>query len=331
MARGWRGAAALLAAGVAAAGLPGCATEEAERAPALFPVTVSSCGADVTVTAAPRRVVVHGVALLEVMAALGLADRVVATTGVGANRLPAAEFDAIPVLSDGEPTLEQLAEVRADFLLGGWLGGLNLRTGITPAELSKHRVGSYAISESCRRVQDNLGPATTEEWFGDVRAIGALFGVPDRAEALVAQWQGQLAATAACLPPEAARGKTVLTLTGAGMVAGVAGGLTLATDLNQRAGGRNALADVPRSWTTVPWDRVAAADPDLLVVVDTGTGPTPDELVGQLRSNPAVSGLPAVAGNRILVLPATAAGPGTRVAEGVARTAGALHPGSCPA
>lgn len=311
----------------------GAPNETAPQAPPLFPATVASCDDQLTVHNAPQRAVVVGQNLVELMFALGLQDRMVGYAGVGPSSLRPPEhlaaYESVPSLTDGTPTLQQIVDVDADIVLAEWLTGFNLQRGPTPELLAEVGVDSYALSESCRRVADNLGPATVEQWFGDVRAIGAIFGVPDRAEQLVEQWQATLAEVASCVP--ATRDRSVFVFAGGDTVAHTAPGLTIATDVAERAGGRNTLADVPRLWGSVPWRDVAAANPDLVVVVDNGTGPTPQQLIDTLKANSEVKGLPAVAEDKFLVLPQTAVHPGPRTAAGVAQLAAALHPDSCPA
>ncbi|QFG26231.1 ABC transporter substrate-binding protein [Actinomadura sp. WMMB 499] len=67
------------------------------------------------------------------------------------------------------------------------------------------------------------------------------------------------------------------------------------------AGGRNALADLKTSWTSVSWERLVSARPDFIAFSDY-PGQTIEQKIEVLRTNPATKDLPAVEEGRFLSL-----------------------------
>ena len=67
------------------------------------------------------------------------------------------------------------------------------------------------------------------------------------------------------------------------------------------AGGRNIVADVEKSWTTVGWEIVIERAPEVVVIVNYGDV-TAQEKIQFMRDNPAFANIPAVKNNRFVVL-----------------------------
>ena len=100
-------------------------------------MTVKSCDRDLVITAPPEAAVANDVNLVEMMLALGLADRMVGYTGVsGWKTLDdslRAGIGALPELSAKYPSKEVLVGSGADFYFAGWKlrheGGRRSHTG----------------------------------------------------------------------------------------------------------------------------------------------------------------------------------------------------------
>lgn len=333
-----RCAAAILAAAVLV--LTGCGTEPADVAATVgggtgtFPVTVESCGDPVTFDAAPARAVVNDDNMIEIMFALGLTDRMAAYSGAGPrNRLPEFADDYAAVTSLGEDyfALEPLLGARPDFVFAGWNYGFSESTGLTPRRLADLGVPSYVLNESCRRIDPSLPPSSVAELQDDVRNIAAIFGVPERADALIEDWDARVATVAASLPPQAERDQTVFTYLSGDDAPGTAPGLTIVPELNRLAGGTNVFTDLPQMWGKVSWEAVVERDPDVIVVVDYGdsaVGGTGEAKVEFLRALPVLAEVSAVREDRFLILPQEAVNPGIRYAEGIERLAAVLYPGA---
>ncbi|MBB3036149.1 ABC transporter substrate-binding protein [Hoyosella altamirensis] len=308
-------------------------TEETEP-PTAFPATVESCGEAVTVRAAPQNVVVNDPAVFELLLELGLQDHLAGYAGAGDQRnIPeqyAEHYANIPALNSEDFTLEDILEADADLVIGGWMQGFSQQTGLTPDALRDAGIPSYALSETCRRVIDNLPPASVDEYFDDVRNIGALFGVSDRADQLISEWQRKILDVQACVsdsprPPA----RTVTISGGDDEIAETAPGLTFASFLDRLAGGENIFSDVPRLWGAMSWSAVAERDPEVIVVVDNATGPSPEETLSLIRSRPELNDVEAIVSDRVLVLRRSEVYAGPLLGDGVAARASVMHPDTC--
>lgn len=294
-----------------------------------YPVTIQSCGEDVTFDDAPERAVVNDDNMIELMFALGLTDHMAGYAGAGPRlRLAAFEYDydAVESLGDDYFTLEPTLGLDPDFVFAGWNYGYSA-DGITPDGLAELGIQSYVLNESCRRINDALQPATIEEWFGDVRNIGAIFGVPDRAEALIAHWNERLDRVSDRLPDT----EPVPAFSYGFGTDGPGGGLglTIVPELYRRAGARNVFEDLHEMWGSVSWEAFVEAAPEIIVITDYGSageGQTGEQKIAFLESTDGVSEVPAIANDRYLVLPQEAVNPGIRIVDGIEALAAELYP-----
>ncbi|MCL2463809.1 MAG: ABC transporter substrate-binding protein, partial [Micrococcales bacterium] len=79
----------------------------------------------------------------------------------------------------------------------------------------------------------------------------------------------------------------------------------------------NVFADVHDTWSSIGWERVIAANPDVLVLVDASWN-TYDSKVAYLESNPATAQLTAVKEHRFVRLPFASTEAGVRNVEAAA-------------
>lgn len=294
---------------------------------AAHPVTVQSCGRSVTVERPPQRAVSYGSNLTEMMLALDLTDRMAGFIGQGA-RLRSTAGDLFPKIASLReiqsryPTREIFLEERVDFYFAGWSYGMRAGGETTPDTLGPLGVPVYELTESCIRIGRREKP-TLDFLYRDLLNLGRIFGVEDRAEALVAGYRARIAAVAervasAVTPPR------VFLLDAVGRVAGTAGGYAMPTALIEAAGGRNIADDLVGNWTRIGWESVIDRDPDAIVVLDFG-GSDPSQKLAYLRSHPGLRDLRALRENRILVLGYDDLTPGPRNVSAVEKIAEFLH------
>ena len=77
------------------------------------------------------------------------------------------------------------------------------------------------------------------------------------------------------------------------------------------------------TWTSLGWEAVIDADPDVIVLVDASWN-TADSKIAQLEANPATAELDAVKSSRYLVVPFPAAEAGVRSVPATADLASQL-------
>ena len=295
-------------------------------APALgFPVTVQSCDREITFEAAPERAASNDVNLTEMMLVLGLTDRMVGYTGIsGWNKLDEtirAGVAELPELSPRYPSREVLVGADLDFWFAGWNYGMSVGGEVTPDTLAPFGIAVYELTESCIHIMDRDRVAV-EDMFTDIRNLAAIFGVPERAETLIAGWQAELAAITATVP--AGEPLRVFVYDSGEDTPFTAGRYAMPTAMIEAAGGVNIMDDVASSWTRVAWEPVVERNPEVIVIVDYGDV-TAEQKIEFLRSNPAFAGIDAVMNNRFVILDYVEATPGPRNIEAIGSLARAFH------
>jgi len=282
-------------------------------APALaFPVTVQSCARQVTFDAPPTRAIANDVNLIEMMLALGLADRMVGYTGVSGWKTLDAELREgvaeLPELSAQYPTREVLLGAEADFFFAGWNYGMKVGGEVTPETLEPLGILTYELTESCI----HIGPkakSSMQDMYEDLLNLGRIFGVEDRAQALVAGYEARLAEVTAGVDRSAPLRVFVYDSGEEGPF--TAGAYAMPTAMIEAAGGVNIMDDLEKSWATVAWEPVVDRNPEVIIIVNYGEV-TADQKIAFLESNPAFANIDAVKNDRYVVLEYVEATPGPR-------------------
>ncbi|MFY1668504.1 ABC transporter substrate-binding protein [Plantactinospora sp. WMMB334] len=335
MGRPWRGVvpvAAWLAVCLLAAG---CGSSEpdpqgvAGSTAAGFPVTVTNCGRTLTFESPPRRVVTGYQPVLETMLALGLADRIVGRVNFSENGpdgfLPGQKplYERIPEISDSIafPNREVLLAQDADFVISeGWYNFNASRGEATIDELTGAGTPVFLTGGWC----DDAGQRRFQiaDTLRDVRDLGRIFGVPERAEEVVAEMEAILAEVRTAV---AGRPKVPVLVTdgGAGPVRAY-GGAGLTQQLVEAAGGVNVLADASDDLFDASVEQVAATRPAAMIVTDYLPGPTAAEKFATVSA--LVPESAAARSKRYLALPAAGQHPGYRNILTLRQIARFLHP-----
>lgn len=305
--------AGLVLAGCAAqapAAAPSSTSSPAPDAATYSPVTLDNCGFEVTFEAPPRRVVAIKSSTTEMLLALGLAD-VLVGTAFADGPVPeqwAADVADVPVLSEKVPGQEALLATEPDLIYAGWESNLSADgVGERPA-LADLGIASYVSPAACKEPGYQPDPLTFDDVMDEIREVGDVFGVPGAADDLVAEQEATLAAI------ERADGQRVVWWSSGNDTPYVGAGIGAPQMLMDAAGLTNAFADVHDTWTSVGWEQVVAADPDVIVLVDSTWNPA-QKKKDFLASNPATSQLTAVREQRYVVVPFAATEAGVRNAQ----------------
>ena len=300
-------AAALLLAGCAA-GTAADPTADAttDAAASGYPLTVDNCGTEVTFDAAPERVVTIKSSTAELLLALGLEDRIVGTAfsdGPVPDEYSGAA-SGLEVLSDKVPSQEVTLAAEPDLVFAGWESNLPAEGAGDRAALEQLGVATYVAPAACKEEGYMPDPLTFDGVFADFEEAGAIFGVPDAAADLVAD---QRAALDAIEPND--EGLTALWYSSGYDQPFVGAGIGAPQMIMEAAGLENVVADVHDSWTSLSWEAVVDADPDVIVLVDAPWN-TADSKIAKLEANAATAALPAVQQGRYVIVdfPSTEAG-----------------------
>lgn len=308
----------LAAAGLALGGCgqgEGPAPSSASGGDGHYPVTVSSCGEDVTFEQAPERAVLLKSASVPALHELGVLDRAVAKAGAypmeSYDDATTAEVEAIPSLggdvdASGHLHLSQEAVMaqEPDVVMGQVenLGASSLSS-----------VGIPVLEEPA------LCPGGIEDpGFDDVydqlRVHGAVFDREQEAEEAIGRLEQRVAdverrvdeATADQDEPLSA---AVLYPTVGGGTTYAYGAHSMAAPQLEAAGLENVFADVDDRVVEVSPEELAGRDPDVLILLYAEGDPRAVE--ESMADIPGSDRIPAVADDRILAMPMNETEPAT--------------------
>ncbi|UJW32557.1 ABC transporter substrate-binding protein [Saccharothrix sp. AJ9571] len=339
-------AAALLMLVVSGCGGPSGTTDTVSAPASGFePVTITDCsGRETRFTEPPRRVVAMSNPAIEMLAWLGLTDRLV---GVGsapkAGALPAefeARVQAVPALT-GEYVpgtqhrvpREQLLAAAPDYVLGAFTSNFSPGQPGTQDDLAASGIKSYLmVSNACPAA---TGPRDGFELiYRDLRNLGETFGARDRADQLIASMQKTMtAATRSVGKPQVSVFPYEVDEATSSPVAPGRGQAVSA--VIAAAGGRTIFGDLDAPYSRVSWEQIAARDPEviLLIIYDRGSPVSNDEAFARAehtaRANPALAQTRAGRDGRFArALYEQASTGSVRNAHAVTQLVPQLHPGA---
>lgn len=274
--------------------------------------TVQSCDRTVTFDAPPERAISNDVNLTEMMLVLGLADRMVGYTGISGWKTLDEEMRAgveeLPELSAKYPSKEVLVGADADFFFAGWNYGMKVGGEVTPETLEPFGIKVYELTESCIHIMEK-NKASIEDMYADLMNLGRIFGVEDRAAALVDTYRSELTAFTSEL--ETGEPLRVFVYDSGEDTPFTAGRYAMPTALIEAAGGVNIMDDFEKSWATVTWEEVVERNPEVVMIVNYGDV-TAEQKRAFMMSNPAFAELDAVKNDRFVTLEYVEATPGPR-------------------
>lgn len=266
-----------------------------------------AAGRRVTIPAPPETIVSLAPSTTEILFALGLGQRVVATDDLS-NYPP--EAASLPKIGGyGGVNYEQIAALEP---------GLVLAAGITPPEQVQK------IEELGLPVLVVGQPeSSVASVYDDIALVGRATGTADAADALVADAKARIAAVS-----EAVAGRESpavfweLDATDPSKPYTVGPGSFIG-ELLALAGGRNIFGSADTPYPQVSAEQVVAADPQVILLADAQYGVAPEQ-VGQ---RPGWEDIAAVTGGAVYPVDADLTSrPGPRIAEAVESIARLLHP-----
>lgn len=268
-------------------------------------VTITNCGEKVTFPA-PQRPVAYDVSGAEKMFALGLADRMrgYVMNSLGDPSIAGSpwkdDYANVERLGSSRVTREILVNAKADWVLAGWNSGFSEERGITPDLLEQVGIRSYLHSETCWDYTAGKSDMTPfDALYADLRNLGDIFGVRDRADDLVAELQARFDKVRAAAPDgEPVR---IFVYDSGTDQPFTAGKHAAPNEIIEVAGANNVFGSLNDGWGAVGWEAVVKADPEVIVIVDYADQPA-TEKIAFLKSAPQLANTPAVRDNRFHVI-----------------------------
>lgn len=295
--------------------LGGCAANAVEQpAPSTtHRASIDNCGTTVDLTGkAPQRVVTIKSTSTEMLLALGLGKRIVGTAfqdGPVPQKWK-AEAATIPVLSDKVPSQEVVLDAEPDLVYAGWESNFSADGAGTRSDLATLGIRSYVSPAACKEAGYQPARLSFSDIDSEINEVAELFGVDG--SALIEEQH----ATLATITPDS-RGLSALWYSSGSDTPYVGAGIGAPQLILDTIGLRNIAADVKDTWASYNWESVIAANPDVIVLVDSAWG-SKEKKISVLEGNPVTAQLDAVKNHRYLVVPFAASEAGVRTVSAAA-------------
>ncbi len=294
---------------------------EATASASGYPVTIENCGRKLTFEKAPERVVSLWQPQNELLLALGVRDHIVAFAGMYAP-LPddlAAAAKGIPSLGESMdwPSKEVLLSQQPDLIVSELLEGFAFDPAqgrATEAELAADGIQVYSASACTIADYPNKRIETV---YGDLENLGKIFGVADRAQALISDMkarQAEIVAKVADLPTV----RVAFYNGGEGPLNILSGGVW--GDTITQANGENVF---PNDVFQISVEEFAAAQPEVIII---GTYPGQEAEASLAFLQKTFPNVPAVQNNRLYPVPTIETEATARIIDGFEKIARAIHP-----
>ncbi|TGO05981.1 putative F420-0 ABC transporter substrate-binding protein [Serinibacter arcticus] len=287
--------------------------------------TADNCGFSVDVEAAPERIVTIKSAMTDLVLALGAGDRLVATAYPDSPPVDAADADlvaSLPVLADRVPTNEAVLSVEPDLVLAGWESNFSADGAGERSALTDLDVATFVAPSACTQAPYLPDPLTFQDVFDEVTQVGDLLGESEAAQELVATQTAALEelraerAGASSTAGDPATAATALWWSSGSDTPYVGAGTGAPQMIMDEVGLTNIAGDLAGGWGPYSWEAATAADPDVIVLVDSSWN-TAEKKKETLAANPVTASLRAVQEERYLVVPFAATEGGVRNVEAV--------------
>lgn len=324
----------LLAAGLAA--VLGFPLTEASATPTKYPLVLDNCGAQVTINKAPQRAIGLGQNSAEIMLLLGLEDKMAGTAFWPSKVLPqlAAANAKVKLLTVEFPTFEAILAENPDFVAAALPSLLGPTSKVAKREdFDKVGVPSYISPSTClstEKANDQYG-SRDQLWsmdllYKEIDELSQIFDVADRGQDLIADFKKREASLRAGVSKDGEKLSYVFWFSSPSPTADAyLGGKNAASGfIADLLGGKNAIM-AEAEWPTLGWESIIAANPDVIVVASLDRNrwelDKPEAKIKFLNSDPAVSQLPAVRNNAIVVMDGQAMNPTIRTVYGAEQVA----------
>jgi iron complex transport system substrate-binding protein len=282
-----------------------------------YPLTLDNCGTEVTFDSAPERVVTVKSSTAETMLALGLGDKIVGAAFLD-GAVPgwladdAATTAVAEPFSDEVPGTEATLELEPDLVYAGWESNVSA-DGIGDREtLTALGVNTYVAPAACKDPEYMPDPLTFDAVFDEITEVGTIFDANDAAADLVADQRALLDDVTSD-----ESGLSALWYSSGTDIPYVGAGIGAPQMILDAVGLENIAAGVQDTWTSMSWEEIVDADPDVVVLVDAAWN-TAGSKIEALKSNSATAELTAVREDRFLVVPFPATEAGVRNVEAAA-------------
>lgn len=282
----------------------GCgAPEEADENGARGPVTIDSCGREVTFDTPPKSVLAVGSEAPSLLSAAGAGSSV--TYYAGSLEVP-FDDETRQVVEEAERVVEDSHELSFEMIVNTGVDtviGTDITTGVDidslAARLEQSGIRLVTVSGYCAGIEGRTteGVDGYDLIYRDVETYGRLFGTEDVADASVRDMKDRVATASDDLADAATRSAVPLYVPTEGVL-GSYGGESLVSEQLEALGLRNVFSDVPQRYFEPSTEELVGREPDVVLGIYLPTGSssleTDDAVVEELRERPELDGVTAL-------------------------------------
>ena len=167
------------------------------------------------------------------------------------------------MISDFAPSQEAVLDLNPDFVYAGWESNLTADTAGDRDKLASLGIGSYVSPSACKEPGYQPEKLTFDGLFDEITEAGQVFGAEQAADDLVTEQRAELDA----VTPSTA-GLTALWYSSGTDTPYVGAGIGAPEMMLEAAGLTNVAADVKDTWSSLGWEAIIDANPDVIVLVD---------------------------------------------------------------
>ena len=263
------------------------------------PVTIKNMDNDLVFESAPEKVVVLSYDTAEILAALGLEDKVIGLAEADSSindvlpeyRDNVSKMPLIEGLSNGVPSLETVLAMNPDFVYGASYSFMEQNAGKASDYLDSG-INVYGSTGTYSDVP------TIEDTYTDIENLGKIFGVEDRAQSLINDLKSRVDAITSNTDPNSKL--TVFVYDSEEDAPYTAGGTSLENELIELAGGTNIYKDLDSDFTSVAWEDVIAKNPDVILINKYGDEDDVQKKIEFLKNMPELADVTAVKEGRFV-------------------------------
>lgn len=290
-----------------------------------FPLVINTMGIDVTFEKEPERVFPLDYCVAELFVALGLEDKIVKMTPgdytisdvLPEHRDAFKNIDILEGVENGIPPFETVLRANPDLVYGTAYSFYPYNCGEASGYLEQ---GINVYANEGTFAED----ASIENTYNDIKNIGKIFSVEDRAEKLIKEMQEKIASVKAVtdnLEPVNVVVVDGLGETGENLF--TIGGGGLENKILADAGAKNLFDYVPEHYFAFSFEDFINKNPDVIVIFEQRDE---EKKIDFLKNKPEFADISAVKNNKFVVVSSCSVFPSIQNADAVVNLAKALHP-----